>query len=470
MNAAQLTFYLAIGAAGIAFGIGGIKAARGSRDIRRPTAIELLIGAVVAFFDTLGIGSFAPTTAIFKLRRIVPDEQIPGTLNVGLTPAALLESVIFVTAIVVDPALLIAVVGSAAAGAWLGAGIVARLPRRAIQITMGVALLIAGSVFTAVNLGALPGGGTAMGLAGWKFGLAVAINFALGALMSAGIGLYAPCMITLALLGMHPLAAFPIMMGACALVQPVASLRFFQTGRFAWGPSLGLAFGSMLGVFIAAYIVKSLPLTALRWLIIVVIAYAAFAMLRSAARVRNPGAADLPITLRKALPDDIPVLESLIARSARGLSTTEYRPSQIEGALRGAFGVDTQLLKDQTYFVAEAAGQIVGCGGWSYRSTLFGSDARGGRDASLLDPSNQAAKIRAFFVDPSHARRGIGSLLLERCEQEARAHGFSQVELMATLPGAKLYGARGYRGSDTVHFEVAPGESIEFIPMHKKLA
>jgi uncharacterized membrane protein YfcA len=287
MNVAQLAFYLAVGAAGIAFVIAGVKAAGRSRAVRRPTAIELLIGAVVAFFDTLGIGSFAPTTAIFKLRRIVPDELIPGTLNVGLTPAAILESLIFVTAIIVDPLLLVTVVGSAAAGAWLGAGIVVRLPRRAIQITMGIALLIAGSVFTAVNLGALPGGGTAMSLVGWKFGLAVAINFVLGALMSAGIGLYAPCMITLALLGMHPLAAFPIMMGACALVQPVASLRFFQTGTFAWGPSLGLAFGSIVGVLIAAYIVKTLPLIALRWLVIVVIAYAAFAMLRSAARTEG---------------------------------------------------------------------------------------------------------------------------------------------------------------------------------------
>jgi uncharacterized membrane protein YfcA len=287
MNAAQLVFYLAVATAGIAFVIAGVKAASRSRAVRRPTSIELLIGAVVAFFDTLGIGSFAPTTAIFKLLRIVPDELIPGTLNVGLTPAAILESLIFVTAIIVDPLLLVTVVGSAAAGAWLGAGIVVRLPRRAIQITMGIALLIAGSVFAAVNLGALPGGGTSMSLVGWKFGLAVAINFVLGALMSAGIGLYAPCMITLALLGMHPLAAFPIMMGACALVQPVASLRFFQTGAFAWGPSLGLAFGSIIGVLIAAYIVKSLPLIALRWLVIVVIAYAAFAMLRSAAHAES---------------------------------------------------------------------------------------------------------------------------------------------------------------------------------------
>ena len=284
MNAALLAFYLLLGLAGVAFIIGALRAARRSTAVRWPTPVELIIGFVTDFFDTLGIGSFAPTTAIYKLRRIVPDELIPGTLNVGHTPAAIAETLIFVTAILVDPLLLVTVVGSAAAGAWLGAGVVARLPRRAIQITMGVALVIAGTVFAAINLGALPGGGTAMALSGWKFGLAVGINFILGALMSAGIGLYAPCMITLALLGMHPLAAFPIMMGACALLQPVASLRFFQTGRFAWGPSFGLAFGGIFGVVIAAYIVKSLPLIALRWLVIVVIAYAAFAMLRSAAR------------------------------------------------------------------------------------------------------------------------------------------------------------------------------------------
>src|SRR5208282_1408848 len=130
----------------------------------------------------------------------------------------------------------------------------------------------------------------AMILTGWKFGLAVGINFVLGALMSAGIGLYAPCMITLALLGMDPIAAFPIMMGACALLQPIASLRFFQTGKFAWGPSLGLSLGGIVGVLVAAYIVKSLPLTALRWLVIVVVLYAAFAMLRSAVSEKHSAA------------------------------------------------------------------------------------------------------------------------------------------------------------------------------------
>jgi uncharacterized membrane protein YfcA len=283
MNAAQIFLYGALGVASIAFVIGAIRAAPRRNDRRRPTAVEILVGLVTDFFDTLGIGSFAPTTAIYKLRRMVPDELIPGTLNVGHTPAAITEALIFIGSILVDPILLVTMILSATAGAWLGADIVARLSRRTIQITMGVALLIAGCVFTLVNLHALPGGGAAMELAGWRFGLAVAINFVLGALMSVGIGLYAPCMITLALLGMNPIAAFPIMMGACALLQPVASLRFFQTGAFAWGPSFGLAFG-VFGVLVAAYIVKSLPLVALRWLVIVVIAYAAFAMLRSAAR------------------------------------------------------------------------------------------------------------------------------------------------------------------------------------------
>ncbi len=174
-------------------------------------------------------------------------------------------------------------------------------------------------------------------------------------------------------------------------------------------------------------------------------------------------------TLRKATLADVSALNALIARSARGLSAADYRAEQIEGALRGAFGVDSQLLADETYFVVEDAGQIVGCGGWSFRATLFGGDARAGRDASTLDPKTQAAKIRAFFVDPDHARRGIGSLLLDRCEKEARAHGYARVELMATLPGVKLYAARGYVGGAQVQFDVGSGERIEFIPMHKNL-
>jgi GNAT superfamily N-acetyltransferase len=177
----------------------------------------------------------------------------------------------------------------------------------------------------------------------------------------------------------------------------------------------------------------------------------------------------MAVIFRLATLTDVPELESLIARSARVLSRDEYRPAQIEGALRGAFGVDSQLIEDGTYFVAEDDGRIIGAGGWSHRSTLFGGDARGGRDATMLDPRCQPAKIRAFFVDPDHARRGIGSQLLERCESEARALGFSEVELMATLPGVKLYAARGYRGAERVSYDVGDGEHIEFIPMRKPL-
>jgi len=184
----------------------------------------------------------------------------------------------------------------------------------------------------------------------------------------------------------------------------------------------------------------------------------------------------MPFLLRAAVPADAPSLQALIARSARGLSTHDYRPAQVEGALRGAFGVDSQLLEDRTYFVVEERGavqdegRIVGCGGWSFRATLFGGDARGGRDSSRLDPRTHAAKIRAFFVDPAYARRGIGSMLLEHCENEARAHGFTAVELMGTLPGVKLYAARGYVGAELVRYDVGSGETIEFIPMRKVLA
>lgn len=175
------------------------------------------------------------------------------------------------------------------------------------------------------------------------------------------------------------------------------------------------------------------------------------------------------IALRTATLADVPEIEALIVRSARGLSVDDYRPSQVEGALRGAFGVDTQLLKDQTYFAVEEHGRLVGCGGWSFRSTLFGGDARAERDSSMLVPGADAAKVRAFFVDPGNARRGIGTLLLDRCEKEARAHGFTEVELMATLPGVKLYAARGYVGSETVGYDLGSGESIEFVPMRKTL-
>jgi GNAT superfamily N-acetyltransferase len=174
--------------------------------------------------------------------------------------------------------------------------------------------------------------------------------------------------------------------------------------------------------------------------------------------------------LRKATLDDRPSLNALIARSARELSADDYKPEQIEGALRGAFGVDTQLIQDGTYFVVEADGKIVGCGGWSYRRTLFGGDSRAERDAAELDPRVDPAKIRAFFVDPDYARKGIGTQLLERCEAEARSRGFLRVELMGTLPGVRLYAARGYIPAEQVRYDVVPGVAIEFVPMSKDIS
>jgi len=291
MNATKAGLLGALVLINVAFVVGWIWATRRHRLTGRPTPVGIAIGMVTDFLDALGIGSFAPTTALFKFRGVPADELIPGTLNVGHNTAAFLETVLYVTAVTVQPALLACMVGSAAAGAWLGAGVVSRLPRRAIQLFMGAALLIAAGFFAMKNLGVFPPGGTAFGLDGWRFALAVGANFVLGALMCIGIGNYAPSVILLSLLGMHPLAAFPIMMGSDGIVQPVASLGFFRSGRFAQGPALGLALGGIVGVLVAFYIVKQLPLDYMRWLVIVVVAYAALSMLRSARAERSPLAA-----------------------------------------------------------------------------------------------------------------------------------------------------------------------------------
>jgi GNAT superfamily N-acetyltransferase len=178
----------------------------------------------------------------------------------------------------------------------------------------------------------------------------------------------------------------------------------------------------------------------------------------------------MPYELRQATRADRPVLEALIARSARELGARYYTPTQVEGALRGAFGVDTQLIDDGTYFVAVEAATIVGCGGWSFRRTLFGSDQRDDRDADQLDPRVDAAKIRAFFVHPAHARRGIGRALLAHCEAAARARGFTRFELMATLPGVRLYQTLGYVCGSTLRYPLATSLTIDFVPMHKTVA
>ena len=247
-----------------------------------PRLVSLLLGFVTNFFDTLGIGSFAPTTSIFKLKRMVPDERIPGTLNVGHALPTVAEALVFIAIVNVGMATLACLIAASVAGAWLGAGVVASWPRRKVQIGMGAALLAAAGLFAMTNLHLLPGGGDALSLQGGRFAAGLVGNFALGALMTLGIGLYAPCMILVSLLGMNPIAAFPIMMGSCAFLMPVGSLRFIEKGSYSPRTALGLAVGGVPGVLIAAFIVKSLPLTALRWGVVVVVLYAAGAMLRSA--------------------------------------------------------------------------------------------------------------------------------------------------------------------------------------------
>ena len=252
-----------------------------------PSAWELLVGAVTNFFDTLGIGSFAPTTSAWKLTRSMPDELIPGSLNVGHTPAVATQAFIFIAVVEVGSWTLISMIAAAVAGAWLGAGIVAGMPRRRIQIGMGVALLLAAAFFSMTNLDLFPGGGEATSLEGARLAIGIAMSFVLGSLMTLGIGMYAPCMILVALLGMNPRVAFPIMMGSCAFLMPVAGLRFIRRGSFSPRASMGLVLGGVPAVLAAAFIVKALPLETLRWGVVVVVLYTAFDMLRSAARKQS---------------------------------------------------------------------------------------------------------------------------------------------------------------------------------------
>jgi predicted N-acetyltransferase YhbS len=173
--------------------------------------------------------------------------------------------------------------------------------------------------------------------------------------------------------------------------------------------------------------------------------------------------------LRNATVADAPALERLIDESVRGLSRQDYSDAQIEAALGSAFGLDQELIRDGTYFVAEAGGEIVGCGGWSRRKTLFGGDRQPGRRSELLDPVRDSARVRAFFVKPSWSRRGIGRALIERSEKEALASGFRSTELVATLAGHRLYEAFGYVGDERSIYQLPGGVAIEFIPMRKNL-
>jgi len=297
LETAKLIVFVALGAVALAF-VGywwnavrrseGDASPAGSAHGVVPTWFETLIGFVTNFFDTFGIGSFATTTSIYKLRGIVADERIPGTLNVGHTPATIAQAFIFIAVVQVAMPTLLAMIAAAVAGAWLGAPIVAGLPRRRIQLGMGVALIVAAVLFSMTNLKIVPGGGEAMSLQGWLFAAGVVGKFVLGVKRTVGIGLYGPCMILVSLLGMNPIAAFPIMMGSCAFLMPVGSVRFIEKRSYALRPALGLALGGIPAVLVAVYIVKQLPVEWVRWGVVLVVIYTAAAMLRSAIKESKP--------------------------------------------------------------------------------------------------------------------------------------------------------------------------------------
>lgn len=289
MIVAVLQGLLAFAAAALVFAWTAYYRMSGDKPMTGPFAVA--IGAVVNFFDTLGIGSFAPTTAIIKFFRLTGDEKIPGTLNVGHSIPTIAQALIFIAIVSVDVTLLVSCIGAAVAGAVLGARIVSRMPVRAIRLGMGAALLVAAGLFIARNLGLMPGGGAALALSGAAFAAAVALHFIFGALMTLGIGLYAPALISLSILGMDPRAAFPIMMGACAFLMPTASLRFIKAKRFDPKLALGFAIGGVPAVLVAALLVKEMPLEILRWLVAGVVIIAAGMMLASGLK---PAPAEAP--------------------------------------------------------------------------------------------------------------------------------------------------------------------------------
>jgi uncharacterized membrane protein YfcA len=247
-----------------------------------PTLLQTGIGFVTAFFDTLGIGSFATTTAIYKLRNLVPVKLIPGTLNVGHSLPTIAQAFIYTQLVPVESTTLVLMIASAMAGSWLGAGVVIRWPRRKIQIGMGLALLGAAMLMLMTVLDLFPKGGDTLGLTGARLAIGLAGNFVLGALMMLGIGLYAPCMILVYLLGMAPTAAFPIMMGSCAFLMPLSSVRFVQSRTYHPQAALGLALGGLPAAVIAAKLVTWLPPGAVRWLVVAVVVYTATNMLMTA--------------------------------------------------------------------------------------------------------------------------------------------------------------------------------------------
>ena len=251
-----------------------------------PGPESLILGAITNFFDTLGIGSFAPTTAWLKFRRMIPDSFIPATLNVGHALPAMMQSAIFLVllGVQVDPVLLVSCIVAAVAGAVVGAPLMVRAPVRLVQGIVGVALLIAAALYAMSNLDLMPIGGTATALEPRLLWIAVVAHFIMGVLMAFGIGLYAPSLILLSLLGLDPRLAFPIMASACAFLMPTTGFRYIRSERIDLRIVIGIALGGIPAVLLAAFVVKEMPIEPLRWAVVVVVLYAAGLLLRSASR------------------------------------------------------------------------------------------------------------------------------------------------------------------------------------------
>jgi uncharacterized membrane protein YfcA len=276
----------------LVFGFILVRAAIAKR--AAPSVEAMVVGAIVNFFDTLGIGSFAPTTAWLKFRRLVPDRLIPPTMLVGLTPPSMAESIIFLVllGVLVDPVLLVGCVIALLMGGLLGAPLVARSRVWVVQLVVAIALVLAAAAFAMTNLHLFPGGGTASSLPLSLMIVAIAANFGFGLLLNFGVGNYAPTLVMLSLMGMDPRLCFPIMAGGAALTGAGASIRHIMIGQIDLRIVLGLAIGGIPAVLVAAFIVKTMPLELLRWLVIVVVLYAAAVMLRASLAGRKDGKSD----------------------------------------------------------------------------------------------------------------------------------------------------------------------------------
>lgn len=250
--------------------------------------IPLILTALITnFFDALGIGSFAPSLAVISTFRLSDEKNLPGTLNIGLTLPVVIEAFIFIKGIEVDSITLISLIASATLGSILGAMFISSLNEYMINRIVGLALIIMAFVMILGQLNLVSFGGYAIGLVGIKLSIAIIANFILGALMTAGVGLYAPCMFMISALGMNPKIAFPIMMGSCAFLMPAASIKFIKNGAYDRGGSLIISIFGSIGVLLGSRVVTSLSIEFIKYIVIFVVIYGGVATLRKVKKYRT---------------------------------------------------------------------------------------------------------------------------------------------------------------------------------------